>query len=309
MNSHLSPVILFVYNRPWHTRQTIEALKNNILSDQTKLFVYSDGARDEQAAPQVLEVREYLKTISGFKKISIIERDSNYGLANNIIDGVTSIINQYGSAIILEDDLITSPLFLQYMNDALKKYKKQQNVYAISGYSFAEGETPSDSTYFLTITSSWSWATWHEKWSLFSKDETELRKLVSNTRQTKDFNFGNSYDYTSMAHLQLNGKVNSWAIFWYMSIFKYKGLTLFPAERLVRNIGYDGSGTHCKDSQEEKELNYEFIYTLTNDIFEKSHIRKTIQKALLSRTSSNFFKRLLLHGKSLFNHIKRQSLK
>ena len=110
----LAPIVLFVYNRPWHTQQTIEALQKNELVLESELFIYSDAAKIDDVKQAVDEVRSYIKSINGFKKITIIEREENWGLANSIIDGVTTIVNQYSKIIVLEDDLVTSPFFLKF---------------------------------------------------------------------------------------------------------------------------------------------------------------------------------------------------
>ncbi len=89
-----APIVLFVYNRPWHTRQTVEALKRDEMANESDLFIFSDGPKDGKAKEKVQEVRNYIKTITGFKKVEIIEREKNWGLANNIIDGVTKIVNK-----------------------------------------------------------------------------------------------------------------------------------------------------------------------------------------------------------------------
>ena len=115
----LAPIVLFVYNRPDHTRQTVEALQKNELAIDSELFIYSDATKNENAEQKVNEVREYIKNINGFKKVTIVEREKNWGLANSIIDGVTKIVNEYGKIIVLEDDLVTSPYFLKFMNWAL----------------------------------------------------------------------------------------------------------------------------------------------------------------------------------------------
>ncbi len=282
---NLAPVVLFVYNRPEHTRKTIESLLKNALAEQTDLYIYSDGAKNKDAEPLVKEVRQFIKEISGFKNIFVVERDINFGLASNIIDGVTDVVNSAGKVIVLEDDLLTSSNFLCFMNEALDKYENEQSVYAVTGYSFADGGRVPESTYFLSITSSWSWATWRGKWSIFSRDSEILKRVISDESKIRDFNFDDSYDYVSMSKLQLDGKINSWAIFWYMSIFLKNGLTLFPAERLVRNIGYDGSGTHCGDGYIEQEL-VPFDYSLTDDVFEKKHIRDIVAHALRKKKNS-----------------------
>lgn len=132
---NVTPIILFVYNRLWHTKQTVEALQKNDLASESELFIFSDGPKPG-AEEKVKEVREYLKTITGFRKVTIIERDTNWGLANNIIDGVTKIVNEYGKVIVLEDDLVTSPGFLTYMNEGLKIYADEEQVASIHGYIY-----------------------------------------------------------------------------------------------------------------------------------------------------------------------------
>ena len=176
----LAPIVLFVYNRPDHTRQTVEALQKNELAIDSELFIYSDAAKNENAEQKVNEVREYIKSIDGFKKITIIEREKNWGLANSIIDGVTKIVNEYGKIIVLEDDLVTSPYFLKFMNGALEIYKDEEKVYSITGYSFSDDISLIDTTYFLSITSSWSWATWEHKWQYFKRDKQALQKYIDN---------------------------------------------------------------------------------------------------------------------------------
>ncbi len=132
----LAPIVLFTYNRPWHTQQTVEALQKNKLASESELFIYSDCWKDDISKEKVCEVRNYLKTITGFKSIKIIEQIKNKGLANSIIDGVTEIVNQYGTIIVLEDDLITGQYFLSYMNNALSKYKNDNKIHSISGFNY-----------------------------------------------------------------------------------------------------------------------------------------------------------------------------
>ena len=183
----LSPIVLFVYNRPWHTQQTVEALQKNELAKESELFIYSDEAKNEDARKSVNEVRKYIDKIDGFKKITVIKREKNWGLADSIIDGVTKIVNEYGKIIVLEDDLVTSPYFLNFMNEALDKYQTEQKVYSITGYSFSNDVESIDSTYFLKLTSAWSWGTWKDKWHSFSHD-----KILFNACLEKKYKF--NYD-------------------------------------------------------------------------------------------------------------------
>ena len=136
MNNVPAPIVLFVYNRPWHTQQTVEALQKNKLASESELFIYSDDAKNDDARVSVDEVRKYIDNITGFKKITVIKRDKNWGLASSIIDGVTKIVNKYGRIIVLEDDLVTSPYFLKFMNDSLEVYEKRNDVFSVTGFNY-----------------------------------------------------------------------------------------------------------------------------------------------------------------------------
>ncbi|ORU93994.1 MAG: sugar transferase [Cycloclasticus sp. symbiont of Bathymodiolus heckerae] len=243
----LAPIVLFVYNRPWHTKQTVEALQENSLASDSELFIYSDEAKNETAEQAVKEVRKYIHSINGFKTITVVERDKNMGLADSIIDGVTSVVNQYGKVIVLEDDLVTSPYFLKFMNDALSFYQLYEKVWHISGYRppiDCEGVAKS---FFIKPTSCWGWATWGDRWSFFKKDATYfLHKF--DKYLIADFNVNNSYNYYSHLELNNSNKLNTWAIFWYATVYFEGGLSLHPNCSYVKNIGHDGSGVHCKSN-------------------------------------------------------------
>jgi hypothetical protein len=240
----LAPVALFVYNRLWHTQQTVEALKRNEPAAESELFVFSDGPRTEADREKVRAVREYLKTIDGFKEVTVIERDRNLGLAQSIITGVTGIVNRYGKIIVLEDDMVTSPYFLRFMNEALEFYKDEAKVISIHGYIYpVKARLPE--TFFLRGADCWGWATWKRGWDLFEPDGRKLLNELRARKLTHGFDFDGAYGYTRMLEEQIKGKNDSWAIRWYASAFLQDKLTLYPGRSLVCNIGADASGTHC----------------------------------------------------------------
>jgi len=239
----LSPIALFTYNRPYHTRKTVEALQQNKLSSQSDLFVFSDGPKDEVSGSRVQEVRNYLKNINHFKSVSIIERESNTGLAANIQGGVQQILSMFGKVIVLEDDLLTSPFFLDFMNEGLRIYENDENVISIHGYLLPVKAKLPD-TFFLRCADCWGWATWKRGWDLFQPDGNLLLKRLIESKQTKQFDFDGSYPFTQMLMDQIAGKTNSWAIRWYASGFLANKYTLYPGKSLLSNIGGDGSGTN-----------------------------------------------------------------
>lgn len=244
---NLAPVVLFVYNRPWHTRQVVQALQKNEFAANSDLFIYSDGVKMPDHTDLVHEVREYIRGITGFQSVSIIARDVNFDLAKSIITGVTEILERFDRVIVLEDDMVTSPYFLRYMNDALKLYENEERVISIHGYVYPI-KTKLPDTFFLKGADCWGWGTWKRGWDLFELDGTRLIKEMKARKLLKRFNFNGTYDFTRMLKEQIAGKNNSWAVRWYASALLHDRLTLYPGQSLVQNIGTDNSGIHCSET-------------------------------------------------------------
>lgn len=246
---NLSPIVIFAYNRAWHLRQTVECLQKNELASESELFVYGDGPKNEYDQEKVKEVREYIGKIKGFKRIEIIKRDKNFGLANSIIEGVTEIVNRYGKIIVLEDDLVTSPYFLKFMNEALVMYENEEKVVSIHGYTYPV-KVNLLPTFFIRGADCWGWATWERSWDVFEPDGEKLLKELKTNKLTKEFDFNGAYNYSKMLQDQIKGKNDSWAIRWYASAFLKGMLTLYPFPSLVNNIGLDASGRHSGTNSE-----------------------------------------------------------
>jgi glycosyl transferase family 2 len=244
MSDRLAPIVLFVYNRPQHTRRTVKALAENDLSNQSDLIIFSDAAKDGDAAPQVEEVREYLKTITGFKSVQVVERNENWGLAKSIVQGVTDIVNQYGKVIVLEDDIITSIAFLQFMNQALDFYEQEKKIWHISGWSYPIATEGLGDVFLWRAMNCWGWATWADRWQHFEKNPDALIENWT-SEEKKRFDLDGSGVFWSQVKANAAGKINTWAIFWYATIFKKHGLCVNPAVSYVENVGLDGSGVHC----------------------------------------------------------------
>ena len=238
-----APVILFTYNRLKHIRATVDALQQNKGAENSKLIIYSDAPSNKTQTGRVNEVRNFIKTVAGFKSVEIIEREKNYGLGENIIEGVTQVINQYGKAIILEDDLLTSPFFLQYMNDALHLYAENRKVVSIHGYVYPIKQQLPE-TFFLRGADCLGWGTWKRGWENFEKDGKVLLNKLIEKKLVKEFDFHNAYPYTQMLRDQITGKNSSWAVRWYASAFIKDLYTLYPGRSLVFHSGGDGTGTN-----------------------------------------------------------------
>lgn len=242
-----APIALFVYNRPRHAVRTIAALQANQYASESDLYIFSDAPKTSDPISAVREVREYIKTVTGFASVKIVERGQNYGLARSIISGTDEVVKKYGRAIVLEDDMVTSPHFLRYMNEALALYENDEDVISIHGYVYPVGGKLPE-TFFLRGADCWGWATWRRGWELFEPDGGKLLSELETRRLTDDFDFNGACSYTQMLRDQVTGKNDSWAVRWYASAFVRGKLSLYPGTSLVRNIGLDSSGTHCGET-------------------------------------------------------------
>lgn len=248
----LSPIALFVFNRPWHTEQTLEALSKNELADQSVLYIFCDGYKKNDSAEnieKIKSVREICKRKQWTKEVIIVEREINQGLAASIISGVTEILDKSGKVIVLEDDLSTSPGFLSYMNDSLDFYEQEEKVMHISGYWFPVKKSAErlPETFFYRVASCWGWATWKRAWQKLETDANDLKDRISRMPEgVKRFNIENSYPHLMQLDQNINGQINTWAVKWYASVFLHDGLCLHPNVSLVHNTGFDNSGFHSK---------------------------------------------------------------
>ena len=244
-----APILLFTYKRLEVLKQTIAALEKNPLAKSSDLYIFSDGPKEEFDRQQVANVRTFLKTIKGFKKVAIKESSVNKGLANSIISGVTEVMKFSDSVIVLEDDLLTTPNFLSFMNTSLMNYKNTQKVFSISGYSFDLGlkSPPLDETYFLYRGWSWGWATWRDRWSAVDWEIKDYESFKNDKKRKTEFAQGGS-DVNKMLQSQMEGSLDSWAIRWFYHQFKVDGLTLYPVYSKIYNNGFDAYATHTTGS-------------------------------------------------------------
>lgn len=277
-----APVALFVYNRLSHTKRTVESLQGNDLAPETDLFIFADEFGSELQHKSVRNVRDYIRQIRGFRSVTIVERNTNFGLARSIIEGVTAVVNKYGRIIVLEDDMVTSPCFLTYMNEALEMYGDNDRVISIHGYVYPV-EQPLPDVFFLPGADCWGWATWKRGWACFNGDGQFLLDELNRRKLTDAFDFNGAYPYTKMLKNQIAGKNDSWAIRWHASAFLAGKLTLYPGRSLVDNIGNDNSGTHCGESTElEVELSSQRV-NLDNIAIESSKEGMQAFEAFLRR--------------------------
>lgn len=280
MSTELSPIIIFCFNRPHHLKKTLEALATNELAERSNVTVYSDGPRDDRDKNEVEACRQLLSNFVGFKSLRVVASEQNKGLAASVIAGVSAMLKVNSRLIVLEDDLITMPGFIRYMNHYLDRYENEPRVASILGYLKPIDEKV-ESPFFLRGTDCWGWGTWSRSWQLFNEDGQQLLDELSKDEQLQfKFEVDGTYPYMRQLKEQVRGEINSWAIRWGASVFLADKLSLYPPFSLVENIGLDGTGTHQDNSSKfghiQKNVDTELLFKDPGDPKENSRLRQSI---------------------------------
>ncbi|HHQ4724713.1 TPA: hypothetical protein ACSP5O_002409 [Aeromonas veronii] len=301
-----APICLFVYNRFEHTVKTIAALQQNTIAAFSDIYIFSDAPRNEKADEEVRLVREFIKTITGFKSITIIEADKNKGLARSIISGVSHVIELHGKVIVFEDDLISSPITLEYLNLMLGHYEEHNEVMSITSYSYPRETVEISSgyeyeNYFTGRPCSWGWATWRDRWELIKWDGEIYNEYRNNVIMQREFMKYSGVDIDRMLKKQLDGDIDSWAVRFVFNCFLLKKVASYPTRSYITNIGSDGSGTH-KGVNEDKITNKVLLNELPEKISMNFKIEPDILKCFNRFVKKKYyFKRLVFIAKGLFS--------
>lgn len=240
----LAPIAAFVYRRPESTRRMLASLAANPELRESAVYVFSDGPKREVDAAAVAETRRVVRE-AGLPRLELIERERNAGLAASVREGVTRLCREHGRVIVLEDDLVLSPTFLEYMNAALDRYAEVESVHAVAGFMYPVELRSAEDAVCLPITSSWGWATWDRAWRRFDGDASGRARLMADPELRRRFDLDGKYQFFDMLEDRILGRNDSWAILWYLGVFMQGGLSVFPARSLVENHGFGPDGTHC----------------------------------------------------------------
>lgn len=255
-----SPVLLIVFNRPEHTKRTLEAL---LTQKPTIIYIFQDGPRNRHVEDYSMcqKVRdiidEQLEQLDSPIEVHKCYSKVNRGCRDAIIYAITSVLKDYESVIVVEDDIITSPAFLSYMNKALAYYKDNKSVHSISGYSHApmRFRVPNDYEYDVYASPrlfNWGWGTWRDRWEQVDWSMSYYDEFMSHPEQIEAFNRGGD-DMTPMLIDEKEGRSSAWDIQFAFDQFKRHMVSIVPNVSYTQNIGFDGSGTHCGGHSQEME--------------------------------------------------------
>jgi hypothetical protein len=303
MSEALAPIALFVFNRPTHTRRTLEALAGNDFASDSDLVVFSDGPRNSLDEHLVAEVRELVQGFGGFRSVKVEAAKSNKGLARSVIEGVTMMFDQSEQLIVLEDDLVTSRNFLGFMNEALEYYRDDSRVASIHGFC-PPMKIRTPDTFFLRGADCWGWGAWRRSWDGFRSDSNELLLEIRTRGLQREFDLYGLYPFTDLLEKQAKGEVDSWAIRWHASMFLANKFTLYPSTSLVQNIGMDGSGTHFRDSVRELPLDVGRPILLEGvDLWQDESIARAFAKGIATYTGTrSWTRRIRAFAKRVWSH-------
>lgn len=274
-----APIALFLYNRPNHAQEVIEALLKNPEALKSELYIFCDGAKKNTAAEELENIREtqnFAQSVSGFKKVHLKISTANLGLKKSIIQGLSEVLQNNSKVIVLEDDIIVAPHFLHFQNEALAKYLNDNRVAGVSGYSFPIKET---SPFFTRTGSCWGWGTFKRVWDNFKEEQHKLDLSQIDSDELGLFNVC-GHVYSDMFEKNKLGKLQSWAVEFYVYYFSKKQYFIMPGANLVNNIGFDGSGTHKINRNfltDNNPIGFIEKIKFPDHVYENKNIRKKIQ--------------------------------
>jgi len=289
----LAPIVLFAYNRPHHTLKTLESLKNNDLADQSSLYIYCDGPKQNcsvEDREQIRLVRKIVHEQQWCGKVKVVESDTNDSHPVNLVRRVSEMVNEFGRIIVLEDDLVLGKGFLKYMNEALELYENEDKVFYISGYLPPVMKKNLPETFFVQNFSNWGWGTWKRAWDKFMHDANEILAVIKTQDQIKRFNMDGSINHYILLKKCAEGPWKYWDVRWFGTVVVNNGLILHPKKSLVRNIGHDKSGMHCDDDfvlKHQPIINYVTVQKVP--LRENLAVRRSIKSLFLFLYDYSFF--------------------
>ncbi|MBE5921842.1 MAG: sugar transferase [Lachnospiraceae bacterium] len=284
-----APIVMFVYNRADHFKQTYEALAKCEEAQYSDLFIYSDGAKSADGEKKVSEVRNAVRIVqkeNAFQTITLIESPVNLGLAASVIKGVTEVIRKYGKAIVVEDDCVTSPYFLKFMNRCLDYYETDEQIGSIAGFSPVLPLPASfkEDVFCAYRSCSWGWATWKNRWEDVDWELNHMDDFYKIPRLIRKLN-SNGSDRFLRLYRQTKGNGSSWSVRFGAHLVRKNQLTVYPKHSYIQNIGCDESGVHSK-SEDAVKMRVDLSKAIENPQLNAAKVYHEVQKIMKKHYSS-----------------------
>ena len=241
-----APIIVTVYDRLQHFQQCIDALLRNGSACASELYVVSDAPGKPGHEERIARVREYAKSIVGFQKVRLVFREENYGGHRSFIAITQQVLSEHGRFIFLEDDVVVSHNFLDYMNEGLDFYEEERRIFSIAAYTlpFRMPKDFSSDVFCLPSNCPWGFATWKDRWDGLDfsvKDRYGMalrdRALYNKIRSTGNY-------MLQILRADSIGELQTPDVRVAFHQFVHDLYTVYPRFSKAMNIGLDGSGQH-----------------------------------------------------------------
>lgn len=297
------PILISVYDRLEHFKSCIESLQNNAISNNTIIYIASDAAKDNHSKEKIQNVRKYIKTISGFKEVILLDWDENKGQSRSIKDARDLIFQKYDGYIFLEDDNVVSPYFLDYMNYNLNYWKDDRRILYVCGYMYPINFTSNYDSVFLKEYNAWGVGVWKNKFiDVHLLDSDFFMNNPENLKLMKMFSNTSYYILMSDLFYQKNYADGRRA---FTLIYK-DAYSIFPRKSLVKNIGQDGSGLHSGTNKYLQKVELDKSFVPLNYPQELSPEQK-IQSIITKYRRYSMLKRFRIHLGRIYNMFKIRS--
>jgi len=296
-----APIAIVAYNRPDHLESLLDSLIKNNEAKDSKVYFFVDKFKNSNDRGKNREVINICSIDWGFKQTELIINEENLGLKKQILKACDYLADNYEYFIILEDDLVVSRYFLNYMNKSLKNYKEDKKVFHINGYNFKKIFSNKKKSYFSKLAHPWGWGTWSDRWKDFRSNEQYDKNLIKNFEHSEQrkFNFFNLGSYINQLEKNEQQIIFTWAVFWYQYIFLSNGYSITPGESFTENKGFDGTGVNSG-------LNNNHSTNLNLGEITKFSSKKNIYNAVLI---DNYLWHIKIKVKNYFEyHIKLKKL-
>ena len=244
----MTPVVLFVYNRPLHTKEVLQSLSDCMYAKEVILYIFSDAPKNEKAVETVQQVRSIIadeKWKNCFHEVIVIEAEKNKGLATSVITGVTQVVDKHGQVVVIEDDNRVAKDFIDYMRRGLEFYRDNPQIGSIGAFKipFALPKDYQHDVFLMGRSTSYAWATWKDRWDLIDWDVSDYETFRNNRKERARFDEYGA-DRSHMLDAQMQGRIDSWAIRFSYAMFKHNLFAILPVQTRVENTGFDGTGVH-----------------------------------------------------------------
>jgi len=243
MSDLTTPVALFVYRRPEHTKQVLEQIEE---IEPPRVLVVGDGPEDGEEEERVESVRRIIAEADLECEVSTEYADSNFGLKERFATGLDWVFDNAEEAIILEDDTVPDISFFRFCDELLERFRGDNRVWDIAGRNELGSYCQGDSSYFYSHYGGiWGWATWRSSYEEYDSDMTAWQNPVVRDRVLDSFTDRSQTRYVrDVFDRTYDGEIETWDYQWGFAKYRNNAVSVVPETNLIENIGFGEGATN-----------------------------------------------------------------